>query len=69
VRNRGRRERLLRFKFPLSLLAGDGEPVLTATASRRFNVGAPVELIDRYGALPFRLVRLKTSTTQRRPRA
>jgi hypothetical protein len=69
VRNRGRRVRLLRFKFSLSLLAEDGEPVLTATESRRFNAGAPAELIERYGALPFSLVRFKATPSQRRPRA
>jgi hypothetical protein len=59
VLDRGRRERSLRFKFRLALAPDDGEPVLTATASRRFNAGAPADMIERYQALPFALVRFR----------
>lgn len=61
VFDRGPRERLLRFKFPLALAPDDGEPVLTATPSRRFNSNAPADLTERYRALPFSLVRFRAS--------
>jgi hypothetical protein len=64
VRNGGRRERLLRFKFLLSLSPGDGEPILAAAASRRFNTGVPAELIEQYGALPFSLVRFSAMASR-----
>jgi hypothetical protein len=67
VFDRGRRERLLRFKFALALTPDDGEPVLTATASRRFNAGAPADMVEHYQALPFALVRFRAVRTSRRP--
>jgi hypothetical protein len=67
VLDRGRRERLLRFKFSLALAPDDGEPVLTATASRRFNAGAPADMIERYQALPFALVRFRAVRASGRP--
>lgn len=60
VLNRGRRERLFRFNVPVELTPEDTTPVLTAAASRRFNANAPQAMIDRYGATPFRVVRLRT---------
>ena len=59
VLNRGNRDRLFRFKFPLALSADEGTPVLTAVASRTFNTGATQELIDRYAARPFAIVAMK----------
>jgi hypothetical protein len=58
---------LLRFKFSLALAPDDGEPVLTATASRRFNAGAPADMIERYQALPFALVRFRAVRASGRP--
>jgi hypothetical protein len=38
----------------------DGSPVLAAAASRSFNGDAPRDMIDRYGATPFRLVKFRS---------
>jgi hypothetical protein len=59
VLNRGRRERLLRFNVPIELAPEDTAPVLVA-ASRSFNAKVSQATIDRYGAAPFRIVRLRT---------
>ncbi|MEO8667849.1 MAG: hypothetical protein ABI399_04985, partial [Bauldia sp.] len=64
VLNRGRREKLLRFKFPLSLSPLEGELILTAVPSRRFNTGVPPELADRYGAAPFALIRFHAARSR-----
>lgn len=60
VINRGARHRLLRFKFPLKLAPDDDAPVLAAAASRSFNSDAPADLLDRYGAAQFRIVRFRS---------
>jgi hypothetical protein len=60
VLDRGKRDRLVRFKFPLSVTSDESTPVLAAVASRSFNAGASQELIDRYGARPFEIVTMKT---------
>lgn len=59
VLGRGARARLLRFRFPLSLAEGEGAPTLNAVPSRRFNAGAPDEMLARYGATPFQIVSIK----------
>ncbi len=65
VVNRGARERLLRFKFPLELEPSDEIAVLAAAASRRFNSDAPASMLERYGAAPFRVVRLRSTRSRR----
>lgn len=57
--NRGSRDRLVRFRFPLTLAPEDATPVLSAVASRSFNTGVSQDLIDRYGARPFEIVAFK----------
>lgn len=59
VLNRGRRETLLRFNVPIELAPDDSAPVLVAVG-RGFNSNVPQAMIDRYGATPFRIVRLRT---------
>lgn len=56
VINRGRRTRTFRFKFSISLQAGETGVVLTAAPARVFNSDVPAQLLERYDALPFRLV-------------
>jgi hypothetical protein len=64
VINRGARERLLRFRLPIELAPDDDSPVLTAAASRSFNSDAPANMIDRYGAAPFRIVRFRSKRSR-----
>ena len=59
VLGRSGRARLFRFRFPLSLAQGEGAPSLNAVPSRRFNSGAPEEMLARYGATPFEIVRIE----------
>jgi hypothetical protein len=66
VRNKGKRERPLRFRFPISLSPEDTRLVLTAAASRSFDANAPRETMDRYGAVPFKLVHLRATDVARR---
>jgi len=40
--------------------------VLTAAASRSFDANAPREMIDRYGAVPFKLVHIRATDAARR---
>lgn len=50
-----------RFRFPLMLGAGEPTPVLIAAPSRGFNTNAPADVLDRYRAVPFTLLRLSAS--------
>lgn len=59
VLNKGRREKLFRFNVFVQLEAEETAPILMAAASRGFNDNAPSAMIDRYGATPFRLLRLR----------
>jgi hypothetical protein len=52
----GHGERVLRFRFPITLAAGESSPRLVAVPSRRFNSDAPAALLDRYGPKPFALL-------------
>lgn len=61
VTNRGRRTRAFRFKFPLTLRPGEGGIVLAAAPARVFNSDVPPALLERYDALPFRLVDCRTT--------
>lgn len=65
VRDKGTRERLLRFRFPVTLSRDDTSLVLTAAPSRSLDAGAPQHLTNRYGATPFRLVHLRTLRSSR----
>lgn len=56
VINCGRRTRAFRFKFAISLQAGENGAVLTAAPARVFNSDVPAKLLERYDALPFKLV-------------
>jgi Uncharacterised nucleotidyltransferase len=56
VINRGRRTRAFRFKFAISLQAEESGIILTAAPARVFNNDVPAQLLERYDALPFRLV-------------
>ena len=56
VLNRGKREKILRFKVPLVLGPQDSSLVLAAAPSRSFNDGVPQRMIDQYGPTPFRLI-------------
>ena len=60
VLNRGARDKLLRFRLPIVLAPNDNSLVLAAAASRSFNSDAPADMIDRYGAAPFRIVRFRS---------
>ncbi|HLL80193.1 MAG TPA: hypothetical protein VKT25_11875, partial [Ktedonobacteraceae bacterium] len=66
VRNKGRREGRLRFRFPIDLSPEDTKLVLSAAASRSLDVNAPQETMDRYGAIPFKLVHLRATDASRR---
>lgn len=59
VVNRGARERLFRFKMPIALMPEDISLELVAAPSRSFN-DAPAEVIARYGATPFRVVKFQS---------
>ncbi|MCX7304886.1 MAG: nucleotidyltransferase family protein [Hyphomicrobiales bacterium] len=65
VLNRGRRQKVLRFKVPLSIEPHDGSIVLTAAPSRRFNDGVQQALADQYGPTPFRLIHLASRRTRK----
>jgi hypothetical protein len=62
VQGKGRHERRIRFKFPLTLSERDTTPVLIAAPSRGLHLGASRQLMERYGAKPFKLVRLRATT-------
>ena len=66
VRNKGRRERPLRFRFPIDLSPEDTRLVLSAAACRSLDANAPQETMDRYGAIPFKLVHLRATDASRR---
>ena len=55
--------RRLRFRLPLSLTASDEKPFLTAAHSRRFNSDAPAALLERYAAVPFRLIACRATAS------
>jgi hypothetical protein len=59
VYSRRRRRRSLRFKFAVSLLPDENDLVLVAVASRLLTTSAVQDQIDRYGAIPFRIIRLR----------
>jgi hypothetical protein len=61
VVNRGRRTRAFRFKFPITLSEGENGIVLTAAPARVFNSDVPTKLLERYDALPFKLVDLRVA--------
>lgn len=60
VLNRGPRERMLRFQVPIQLTPDEEPPVLVAAASRSFNSDASAQMTDRYGVVPFRIVKLRS---------
>lgn len=66
VRDKGRRERLLRFKFPIALSPEDTALVLTAAALRSSNTVVPRHKTDRYAATPFKLVHVRIADSSRR---
>jgi hypothetical protein len=68
VLNRGKREKILRFKVPLVLGPQDGTLVLAAAPSRRFNDGVPQHVIDQYGPTPFRLLNFTSKRSTKQPR-
>jgi hypothetical protein len=65
VLNRGKREKILRFKVPLVLGPQDSSLVLVAAASRSFNDGVPQRMIDQYGPIPFRLIHFASTRSRK----
>jgi len=63
VRNKGRRRRPLRFRFPIRLAPEERRLVLVAAACRDIGSDARQDEIERYGAMPFRLLRLRVVET------
>lgn len=59
VVNRGARDKVFRFRLPIDVMPGDDLLELVAAPSRSFNE-APAEVIARYGATPFRLVKFQS---------
>jgi len=65
VLNRGKRNKLVRFRVPLVLEPQDDAPILTAAASRSFNEAVPQDMMDQYGPTPFRMVRFSSKKSKK----
>lgn len=63
--NRGKRNKVLRFRVPLALEPQDDGLVLTAAASRSFNDDVAQDMMDQYGPTPFRMVHFSAAGSKK----